>query len=105
VSDPITGAVVVYDAADNETRLQMLVNGTAVPDHSAITRAVLSFGTLDIDSDVAGALFDLAQTTYLGVQLGTSNLRKGLHSVRVKTYDAQHPNGVVWTDRLKLEVR
>ena len=105
MADPITGAIVVYDDSDNQTRLQLRVDGSAIADHSLITRAVLSFGALDIDSDITGSIFDLTQTSYLGVKLGGSSLRKGQHYVRVKTFDPANPGGVVWDDRLPVVVR
>ena len=104
MADAVTDAILVFSGADNESRLELRRDNVALADHSAITRIVLTFGTVEIDSDVTPAIFDLTETGYVGVNLGGQSLRIGRHYASIKTYDAQHPNGEVWGKPTLFEV-
>lgn len=104
MADPVTDAILVFDGADNESRLELRRDNVELADHSTVTRIVLMFGTVAIDSDVTPAIFDLTETGYIGIKLGGQGLRAGRHYATITTFDAQHPNGEVWGKARLFEV-
>lgn len=82
----------------NNTIDIILKNDGVVINHTLITRILLIFDTLTIDSQTAPALFDLTNAGKIVFKPGASALTVGAHSVTVVTYDASNALGVVWND-------
>lgn len=111
MSDP----EVVYLSRDNSIDLVLLSNGSPVA-LSGITRVVLVLGATTLDSSVAGfgsgQAFDAtvngnyegAAVDVLRMKLGGLAVPAGSYRGRLVTYDSDHPNGLVWTERLRVEV-
>lgn len=111
MSDP----EVVFLERDNAIDLVLLADGTPV-DLGVLTRAVLDLGEASVDSQVsgwgAGQPFDHTVTgTYQGaaadvlrLSLGALGLTPGSYRARLITYDADHPNGLVWASGLPVVV-
>lgn len=104
MADVVTDAILVFSDRDNESRLELRRDDVPLVDHSVISRIVLTFGTVAVDSDVTPAIFDLSSAGYIGVKLGGQGLRVGRHYANVTTYDGSHPNGEAWGKPILFEV-
>jgi hypothetical protein len=71
----------------------------ALINHTLITRILLVFDTLTIDSQSNPALFDLTNAAKVVFKPGASSLTVGTYEVRVITYDASNTLGIVWGDQ------
>lgn len=96
----------VFKGHDNESIIELSDEGGVV-DLAPVTRVVVSSGSVIIDSDIDSAVFDWSLGNgQIKLLFGGLSLPKRLHDDgRVITYDASNPNGIVWTDDFKFEVR
>lgn len=96
---------IVYLGRDNTIELELHENGVNIADYSAITRVKITTLSGDIiDSDVSPALIDWAGSKII-IDAGQSNLTVGRHTAKLETWDPDNANGIVWTERLYLQVR
>lgn len=99
---------VVYIGRNNEIVLELRENGAAV-DLEAITRVIVDLGTFEIDSKTKPGAFDWeTDTTKLVMRLGEVEgieNHKGLKTARLIVFANDYPDGLVWTDDLRIEIR
>lgn len=102
-----------YTGRDNAEDLVLLDDGTPI-DTTALTRVVLGFGGTDIDSQTVpeafqwpvSLIYEGASVKGLRLLLGGQGLADGMSpDVRLTVYDVDHPNGLVWTERLVVLVK
>ena len=102
----------VWLGRDNVIQWLLMSNDTPVADLSALTRVALVVGAVTIDSDSGGDISWADQQSYksqlvdvITIKLGGSSLVAGLYDdCRLVTYDATNPNGIVWSDDIRLQV-
>jgi hypothetical protein len=102
----------VYLGRDNQIDLVLSEDGTAIADHTVVTRAVLLFGGSDtllaadpyltIDSATDPSYFDFSDIAKLILTLGAAPIPKGRHHVRMVVYVSGAPSGVGWAPLLLL---
>jgi len=110
------GIEYVYPPHDNAPEIVLTDDGEAV-DATPVTRVRLWVGATELDSDVVPSAFSwpVARTPNTGpfaaqtvqairLVLGGQGLAAGQYRCRVVTYDPDHGNGLVWTERLALVV-
>jgi len=100
----IRNAEFVYSGRDNTVDLYLTEDGINIPDYTPIARVVMTVGAIVIDSDVDGSVFDWSGDRLIS-RLGFSNIPAGAYRAKLETYDAGNPNGIVWTEDLKIIVR
>jgi hypothetical protein len=95
---------VVYPGYDNASELVLSVDKQPIV-HTDITRVQIQLsGGAVLDSDTSPALLDLSHADRLVLRLGQAGLAAGRHRGRLVTYDAAHPNGLVWEPDIVLRV-
>jgi len=97
-------AEIVYNNRDNDIELELRENGVNLPDYSAINRVVVTIGEVVIDSFINPELLYWTGS-YLVIKAGLAGLSVGNYRARIETYDADHTNGLVWTESLYMAVR
>jgi len=100
----MNNAEIVYNGRDNHIELQLRENGVNLVDYAPITRVLVTVGATAIDSDINPQLLDWSGE-YLIIKAGLASLSAGAHTVRIETWDIDNPNGVVWTESLRIVVR
>ena len=108
-------AETVYLGTDNKIGLTLSVDGVAISDHTAITRAVLTFGApgnflaadayLTIDSATTPAAFDFTDSARLLLILGGQTIPRGKHNVTVTIYMPGYARGLAFDTALDLRVQ
>ena len=104
----------VYVGRDNVIRLRLSEDGVAI-DTGTITRVIIIFGGLTVDSQTQGGLsgpvFYTQASGVIQLRLGhvTGIPAAGVYNARLVVYDASNPTGIVWVyetslSPLKLEV-
>lgn len=94
----------VYTSRDNTNELVLEVDKRPIV-HSDITRVQIRLsGSVVLDSDTSPALFDLSHADRLVLHLGQAGLAVGRHRGQLVTWDAAHPNGLVWEPDIVLRV-
>lgn len=97
----------IYSGYDNELYLDFTQDGS-VYDVTGLTRVRLLFGATEVDSDTSPSAFDWTTDGANGRVIfypGSLSIPAGSYDqVKVITYDTKHPNGVVWTTSLKVDV-
>jgi len=89
---------------DNTIDIALSDDGVLI-NHALITRILLVFDAITIDSATVPALFDLTGAAKIVFKPGASTtLVPGTFDVRIITYDASNPNGIVWGDE-RLQVK
>jgi hypothetical protein len=66
--------------------------------HTLITRMLLVFDAVTIDSNTSPAMFDFSSAQKVVFKPLTSTLAEGTYEVRVITYDVINTDGIVWGD-------
>lgn len=94
----------VYTGRDNTIDLLLTENGRSIQDYTAITRAVMMFDSIIVDSDIDSTVFDWSGSK-LTAKLGFSGIPAKEYFVKVETWDPGNPNGIVWTDALRIIVQ
>jgi len=96
-----------YIGRDNEDRLELLQDGVLVA-ASAVTKAVLKFGTfcLDTEVDTDEIYFLTSDNQTLCLKIGiVTNLVAGAYSDgKITLFDAVNTNGLAWAD-LRISVK
>ena len=95
---------IVYNSRDNHIELELRENGVNLPDYSAINRVVVTIGDTVIDSFINPEWLDWTDS-YLVIKAGLAGLAAGNYRARIDTWDADHMNGMVWTESLAMVVR
>lgn len=87
----------IYIGYNNSVTIQALDGGVAV-DISAATKISVFLGTVEFDSENNPGVFDLTDLANgnVGLTYG-AGMEKGVYAVRLVTFDAIHPDGLVWT--------
>ena len=85
---------------DRDNTIDIMLSDNGVPiDHSLITRILLVFNALTIDSVTSASLFDLTGQDKIVFKPGASTtLVPGSFNMRIVTYDQLNTDGVVWGD-------
>jgi len=99
------GIEVVYQGRDNNIELELRENGVNLVDYSPISRVKMTFdSSQSLDSNLNPQYFDWSGNR-LAIKAGLAGLTAGRYKVKVESWDGHHPNGLVWTDDLRVEVR
>ncbi len=93
----------IFNGKDNPVVVLLQHNGQNLADYSAITRVTLATDALLMDSAVNPEWFDW-QHQQLSLSLGFAGLTPGKHRATLTSFDPDHPNGFVWSDRFYLSV-
>lgn len=87
----------IYIGYNNTVTIQALDGGVAV-DISGATKISVFLGSTEFDSVNNPSLFDLADLANGNVKLAYgAGMAKGVYAMRFITYDAIHPDGLVWS--------
>lgn len=90
-----------YIGRDNEARLELLQDGVLVV-ASAVTKAVLKFGTFcldtEVDTDEIYFLTSNNQTLCLKIGLLTGLVAGNYSDGKLTLFDAVNTNGLAWVD-------
>jgi hypothetical protein len=99
------GIEIVYIGRDNTIDIELRENGVNLPDYSPITRVVVTFNANNkIDSDLTPQYLDWSSNKLI-IKAGLAGIAADRYKIRIETFDPNNPNGVVWTDSLRCEVR
>jgi hypothetical protein len=82
---------------DNTIDIALYDDGVLI-NHALVTRILLVFDTVTIDSNTSPAMFELSGSDKIVFKPATSTLSEGTYEVRVVTYDIVNTNGIVWGD-------
>jgi hypothetical protein len=93
----------VYNSRDNSIELTLTRDGVAMTDLVA-TRVQLVMGDAVLDSDATPAYFNFSTPGELVLELGDAGLTAGRKSAYLVVFDAAHPDGRVFDDRLVIDV-
>lgn len=90
---------------DTESEFTLRIDAALI-DHSLITRARLYLigSTLEMDSAVYPAAWDLTNQDKIICKLGAGDLVTGRYRGKLVTHDANHPNGMHWDDDLEINI-
>jgi len=97
----MTTILTAYIGRDNEERLELLQDGVLVT-ASAVTRAVLKFGSFCLDTDVDTDEFYFLdsnnQVLCLKIGLLTGLAAKNYFDGKLTLFDNSNPEGLAWTN-------
>jgi len=96
----------VWNGHDNRVELELREDGVA-KDLSGVTRVTLTVAGQMLDSDQDADLFDWGGGGgRLVMDLGGAGLAPGNRlAAKLVVYDAEHDDGIVWGDSLRLTVK
>ena len=97
---------VAYVGRNNNIAIELQENDVTLSDLSGITRValVLSGDSEEVvDSNVDAGIIDWSND-YILIKLGLSSVPVGRYTGKVETYDADNPQGIVWTDSMPVWV-
>jgi hypothetical protein len=81
---------------DNTIDIALYDDGVLI-NHSLVTRILLVFDTVTIDSSASPAMFTFAADKIV-FKPTAATLAEGTYEVRIITYDISNTNGIVWGD-------
>lgn len=79
---------------DNTIDLALIVDGKRI-NHTSITRCIVDFGSVQVDSSTASDAFSFTASKLI-LKLGETQIQPGVYSMKVITFDAANMNGIVW---------
>lgn len=102
---------IINPSRDGTLDLVLTDDGEPVRDLSAITRIVFTLGSVTVDSDLdADAItwgnrrdIEGAPCDFVAIRHAALAGLSGVYQGELVTYDADHPNGLSWTDYTPVE--
>jgi len=98
----------IYPGRENKVDLVLYENGAPIPNHTAITRAVIYMGSTKFDSEDVPSLIDLTNTDRIVFDPASANpaLVDGKYNCELIVYDAlDYASGYVWPVEFTVRIR
>jgi len=96
---------VAYIGRDNSIDLELHENGVNLTDYTPISRVLITLGTNVIDSDITPQYLDWTTAQKLIIKAGLAGIPSGNYRARIETFDIDNPDGIVWTESLRVSIR